>query len=475
MAVHVPPRIYRRVPFATAVRLQFDRFRGFVEEYSANLSLGGMFIRTDEPAPVGTEMPIEFRLGHDYELIKGRGRVVWARRQAVDDEHPAGMGLRFLELTPGSRELIFKLVERRVREGGDLFDLDHEADLLPERPPEPGPGPEQVVEAGRRRRAAEPLPETSFDGLLETEGAAAGARRRGRRTPPCDRLTAPGRGGDALRQAEGSGEGDPVLSEERGSGEDARDEERRRSRAARRAGRAAADDDPRWPVLELEDGFGMELGGGGHAGAASRCGRPCRGRPGGRCGRGRVRPAGGTFRAVRAGRARAARGFPALGSPGSDVAASRYPACRRRACRALGTRLRGLLRRWAEAGDPGGDAADALRWQDPLDDEGELPAAFSGSTEPRGEAGAGVAAADDEPPRLAVPPGAYAGAGYAGVANGIVAAPSSAPLAAAAGRAGGARRRLVAVRRVAVRRCVRGVRGAAVPRRGGACGGPVRG
>jgi uncharacterized protein (TIGR02266 family) len=163
VAVHVPPRIFRRVPFATAVRLQFDRFRGFVEEYSANLSLGGMFIRTDQPAAVGTEVPIEFRLGADYELITGRGRVVWAREEAVDDEHPAGMGIRFLELTPGSRELIFKLVERRVREGGDPFDLEHEADLLPDRPPEPGPAPEHAV-AVPPEATEEPLPAPPLEG-----------------------------------------------------------------------------------------------------------------------------------------------------------------------------------------------------------------------------------------------------------------------------------------------------------------------
>jgi type IV pilus assembly protein PilZ len=163
------------------VRLQFDRFRGFVEEYSANLSLGGMFIRTDQPAAVGTEMPIEFRLGADYELIKGRGRVVWAREDAVDDEHPAGMGIRFLELTPGSRELIFKLVERRVREGGDPFDLEHEADLLPDRPPEPGPAPEHAVTVPAEAED-EPLPAPPLDSVLEggagratAAGLAAGA------------------------------------------------------------------------------------------------------------------------------------------------------------------------------------------------------------------------------------------------------------------------------------------------------------
>lgn len=121
---HVPPRIYRRVPFETAVRLKFDRFHGFVEQYCGNLSLGGMFINSDEPPPLGTEVTVEFELEDGFELIRGRGRVAWVREPG--DESP-GYGLRFLELTPGSRELIFRLVERRVREGDRVFDLEDQA------------------------------------------------------------------------------------------------------------------------------------------------------------------------------------------------------------------------------------------------------------------------------------------------------------------------------------------------------------
>jgi uncharacterized protein (TIGR02266 family) len=120
---HVPPRIYRRVPFEAAVRLEFDRFHGFVEQYSANLSLGGMYIKSDEPPPLGAEVSVEFALEDGFELIRGRGRVAWVSPPGGGGEAP-GFGLRFLELTPGSRELIFRLVERQVREGDRVFDLD---------------------------------------------------------------------------------------------------------------------------------------------------------------------------------------------------------------------------------------------------------------------------------------------------------------------------------------------------------------
>src|SRR4029450_12044021 len=71
------PRDSRRVPLETRVQFKFDRFSGFISEYSANISPGGMFLRTSTPRPPGTVLELEFRLGDGFELIKGRGEVRW--------------------------------------------------------------------------------------------------------------------------------------------------------------------------------------------------------------------------------------------------------------------------------------------------------------------------------------------------------------------------------------------------------------
>jgi hypothetical protein len=39
----------QRVPLETRVQLKFEWFGGFISEYSANISPGGMFIRTQTP------------------------------------------------------------------------------------------------------------------------------------------------------------------------------------------------------------------------------------------------------------------------------------------------------------------------------------------------------------------------------------------------------------------------------------------
>lgn len=177
MAAHVPPRIFRRVPFETAVRLRFDDFTGFVTEYSGNISLGGMFIRTDAPPPVGTSLEVEFKLDDDFDLIRGRGKVIWARPRAAGPELPAGMGVRFAEMTPGSRELIFQVVDRYVRQGGIPFDVEEEAAAAAKRtsfaPASRPQAPEDPFDLQAELTPAPPSP-----------GPSAAALARAPQTPP---------------------------------------------------------------------------------------------------------------------------------------------------------------------------------------------------------------------------------------------------------------------------------------------------
>jgi uncharacterized protein (TIGR02266 family) len=140
------PRDSRRVPLETRVQFKFDRFSGFISEHSANISPSGMFLRTSAPQPPGTELDLEFRLGDGFELIKGRGEVIWVRAQDEGPGRPAGMGLRFVELSEGSKELIYRIVDEHILQGGTPFDVT-------QRPPDPTP---------TRGREAEPAPLSSL-------------------------------------------------------------------------------------------------------------------------------------------------------------------------------------------------------------------------------------------------------------------------------------------------------------------------
>lgn len=124
------PRDSRRVPITTSVQFKFDRFSGFISEYSSNISPTGMFITAKSPEPPGSVLDFEFRLGDGFEIIQGKGEVVWTRVVAEGPHRPAGMGIRFLELSEGSKELIYRIVDQYIQDGGVPFDVSL-------RPPDP--------------------------------------------------------------------------------------------------------------------------------------------------------------------------------------------------------------------------------------------------------------------------------------------------------------------------------------------------
>jgi len=155
------PRDSRRVPLETRVQLKFEKFSGFINEFSANISPGGIFIRSERPAPVGTLVDFEFRLGDGFELIKGRGEVVWVRETSDDPAHPAGMGLSFQEISPQGKELIYKVVDRHVQSGGVPFDP------TPPLPPPPPATATRTPIAPLARPAPQAPPIRNADRLLE--------------------------------------------------------------------------------------------------------------------------------------------------------------------------------------------------------------------------------------------------------------------------------------------------------------------
>lgn len=123
-----PARGSERVPINAEVDLEFESFQGFLSEYSSNISLGGMFVRTSEAPPVGTVLRFSLKLKGNFNLIQGRGEVVWTRPESEDPKVPAGAGIRFLELETASEDLIRRMVDRHRVQGGLPFELDADAD-----------------------------------------------------------------------------------------------------------------------------------------------------------------------------------------------------------------------------------------------------------------------------------------------------------------------------------------------------------
>jgi type IV pilus assembly protein PilZ len=96
--------------FETSIAVDYASGETFLFAYLQNISEMGIFIRTDHPARVGTRLRLRFQV-EDGEPLTLDGEVTWLNplRAAGDNLNP-GMGVRFIELTPDTREQVVGLV-----------------------------------------------------------------------------------------------------------------------------------------------------------------------------------------------------------------------------------------------------------------------------------------------------------------------------------------------------------------------------
>jgi uncharacterized protein (TIGR02266 family) len=102
----VTERVHDRVPLFLEV--EYRTAGAFLVAYSSNLSKGGLFIDTERPLPVGTELGLRFAIPGSGK-IEVRGVVAWVRPAAIDGK-PAGMGVEFEQLDTHHGEVIDDIV-----------------------------------------------------------------------------------------------------------------------------------------------------------------------------------------------------------------------------------------------------------------------------------------------------------------------------------------------------------------------------
>jgi uncharacterized protein (TIGR02266 family) len=111
-----------RAPIALKIRYKSASVDEFAEQYAADISRGGVFIKSKSPLDVGTLLKFELQLKDETELVAGVGRVVWIRKlEDAYEDHPAGMGIKFVKMDGQSRSFVEDLVNKR---GTDLGRFD---------------------------------------------------------------------------------------------------------------------------------------------------------------------------------------------------------------------------------------------------------------------------------------------------------------------------------------------------------------
>lgn len=102
-------RKYPRVPIS--VKVTNLKSGSFAYYQATNISVGGMFLKSDKPHPPGARLNIKFSLP-DLGEVDIAADVV--RNQPAGTPYPPGMGVKFRELPPGVLAAIEGFVKRKT-------------------------------------------------------------------------------------------------------------------------------------------------------------------------------------------------------------------------------------------------------------------------------------------------------------------------------------------------------------------------
>jgi uncharacterized protein (TIGR02266 family) len=72
-----------------------------LSEFSVDMSMGGLYLRTDFPLPVDERLTIRFSLAEDHRLVSCQARVAWINEKENPRKPtlPPGMGVQFIDMS----------------------------------------------------------------------------------------------------------------------------------------------------------------------------------------------------------------------------------------------------------------------------------------------------------------------------------------------------------------------------------------
>jgi len=96
----------------TSLEIAFKNSGVFICSYMLNLNSGGIFIKTDQPLPVDSQLEMSIQLPDEPDILHIEGRVVWTK--LASHAFPAGMGIQFIGMPLVYKEKIQSFVKSRL-------------------------------------------------------------------------------------------------------------------------------------------------------------------------------------------------------------------------------------------------------------------------------------------------------------------------------------------------------------------------
>jgi uncharacterized protein (TIGR02266 family) len=118
-----------RVPKTLAVTYRLSE--SIVKAYAVDISAGGLFIKTVTPLGEGEEFLLQLQLPGLPEPLGIRCQVAWAKMEAREgdrDARPAGMGIKFLDITEEDREILkpyIRAIEKTAIPAAEMTEKDN--------------------------------------------------------------------------------------------------------------------------------------------------------------------------------------------------------------------------------------------------------------------------------------------------------------------------------------------------------------
>ena len=101
-----------RIP--NALSLIFRDRESFIKAYTANISSGGLSIKTENPLPPGHQFRLKLQIPDIQDPIHLKCEVVWShRKEEGSPEKPPGMGVKFIEIAERDLHFLRKYISEQ--------------------------------------------------------------------------------------------------------------------------------------------------------------------------------------------------------------------------------------------------------------------------------------------------------------------------------------------------------------------------
>jgi uncharacterized protein (TIGR02266 family) len=96
------------------IQLRYTDEATFIQRFAPNVTRGGIFLASRSPHPTGTVISFEVSVLQGQPLLAGSGKVTWVREfNPREPQRAHGMGVQFLQLAPGSKAMLDKLIAHK--------------------------------------------------------------------------------------------------------------------------------------------------------------------------------------------------------------------------------------------------------------------------------------------------------------------------------------------------------------------------